>query len=286
MGDPVSDRAIEATRAAAAAPQTGARPYGWIGLVVSIVALVILSILVWVAGVLLLFAAEIPIEGWQRVSARLTEVYRIEKGADVGAYMQLPLVLLIDPWKTFTPTVQTALLALVILLQLSVTAALGIIVRFRGGTGWRNLVAWHPWSFRNNVRLFLILLVVALVLNEAGGLLTNYLYPGPNDTVPSFGAPFVLSALSNIVMAAIMEELIMRGWLYTGLRAKLSVWPTILITSVIFALMHSISSVQDILATLPLGVAAGYLRERTGSVRAAMAFHMLHNGAIYVLLLA
>lgn len=280
----MSDRAIGATPDVA--PRTGARPYGWIGLVLSIVALVILAILVWVVGVLLLFAAEIPIEGWQRVSARLTEAYRIEKGADFAAYMQLPLVLLIDPWKTFTPTVQAALLALVILLQLSVTAALGIIARYRGGAGWRDLVAWHPWSFRNNARLLFILLVLAMVLNEAGGLLANYLHPAPNETVPSFGVPFVLSALSNIVLAAIMEELIMRGWLYTGLRAKLSAWPTILITAVLFALMHSISSVQDILGTLPLGVAAGYLREHTGSVKTAIAFHMLHNAAVYGLLLA
>jgi membrane protease YdiL (CAAX protease family) len=29
-------------------------------------------------------------------------------------------------------------------------------------------------------------------------------------------------------MVPAMEELIVRGWLYTGLRAKLSAWPTIL----------------------------------------------------------
>jgi membrane protease YdiL (CAAX protease family) len=34
-------------------------------------------------------------------------------------------------------------------------------------------------------------------------------------------------------------------------------------------------------ATLPLGVAAGYLRERTGSVKPAIALHMLHNFLVY-----
>jgi membrane protease YdiL (CAAX protease family) len=36
---------------------------------------------------------------------------------------------------------------------------------------------------------------------------------------------------------------------------------------------------------VPLGLAAGYLRERTGSVRAPMAFHMLHNAAAVTVLL-
>jgi membrane protease YdiL (CAAX protease family) len=39
-----------------------------------------------------------------------------------------------------------------------------------------------------------------------------------------------------------MEELIVRGWLFTGLRAKLNAWPTILADyidkSVVLALLH------------------------------------------------
>jgi membrane protease YdiL (CAAX protease family) len=171
---------------------------------------------------------------------------------------------------------------------MSLSAAVLIMARWRGGSHWRDLVAWHPWNFRRNAILLLILLVLALALNEAAGLLTQWLYPSvsANDTAPSFGIALVLSVISNVFLAALMEELIMRGWVYTALRAKLSAWPTILITSVIFAALHSISSVTDILSTIPLGLAAGYLRERTGSVRATISFHMLHNAIVYVLILA
>jgi membrane protease YdiL (CAAX protease family) len=92
--------------------------------------------------------------------------------------------------------------------------------------------------------------------------------------------------LSNIVAAAYMEELLVRGWLYTGLRARLSAWPTILITAFLFTVLHSLSSARDILSTLPLGLAASYLRERTGSVRPAIAFHLTHNTIVYALLMA
>jgi membrane protease YdiL (CAAX protease family) len=96
----------------------------------------------------------------------------------------------------------------------------------------------------------------------------------------------VLSFLSNLVAAPYAEEFIVRGWLYTGLREKLSGWSTVLITSVIFAALHSISSLRDVLDTLPLAIAAGYLRERTGSVRAPIAFHILHNATVFGILAA
>jgi membrane protease YdiL (CAAX protease family) len=266
-----------------------ARPYGWIGLFLSIAVLVLLAILIWIAGLLLIFVGELPIEGWPLLSARIAEIYRDARGADnLTAYIQLPFVLVIGPWKNFTAAVQNGVLAITILLQLSASAAVLIMARWRGGGRWRDLVAWHSWSFRQNAVIYLILLALALALNEAAGLLTQLLYPGAsaNETTPSFGIALVLSVISGIVLAPLMEELIMRGWLYTALRAKLSAWPTILTTAVIFAVLHSMSSVTDILTTLPLGLAAGYLRERTGSVRATISFHMLHNAIVYVLILA
>jgi membrane protease YdiL (CAAX protease family) len=49
--------------------------------------------------------------------------------------------------------------------------------------------------------------------------------------------------------------------------------------------LHSLSSPRGILNTLPLGLAASYLRERIGSVRAPIAFHSAHNAIVCALLL-
>ena len=45
------------------------------------------------------------------------------------------------------------------------------------------------------------------------------------------------------------------------------------------------TSPREILTTLPLGLAASYLRERVGSVRAPIAFHSAHNAIVCALLL-
>jgi membrane protease YdiL (CAAX protease family) len=271
---------------AGASPRSGAAPYGWLGLGLSILPLVVLAILIWFGLALLVWAAEIPVEGRQRMLARLLEAGHAATTGDVGNYIQIPFGLVIGPLQPDIPAVENAILVVTMLLQVSLMAAVVAIARWHAGAGWRDLLAWHSWSLRRNALLFLVLLIATLGLNEAGGLITQYLAPGPSESVPPFGVTLVLSFLSNVVAAAYAEELIVRGWLYSALREKLAGWPTVLITSVIFALLHSISSVRDILETLPLALAAGYLRERTGSVRAPIAFHLLHNAIVFGILAA
>jgi membrane protease YdiL (CAAX protease family) len=281
----VADPAFEAIDGAAA-PPPGARPYGWAGLVLSLVALVILALLIWLALALAVGAAEIAVVGWREMSSRLVASYQIVRAGDVGDYISIPFRLVIGRLEPDSPAIEHGALVVTMLLQLSLVAAVLAIARYRAGARWRDLLAWHPWRFRSTALLFFILLVAALGLNEAGGLITAYFAPAPNETVAAFGLGFILDFLSNVVIAAVMEELLVRGWLYTALRARLSAWPTILVTAVIFALLHSISSLSDILSTLPLGIAAGYLRERTGSVKAPIALHFLHNTIVYALILA
>ena len=86
------------------------------------------------------------------------------------------------------------------------------------------------------------------------------------------------------MFAPLSEELLFRGWLYTGIRAKLPAWPTILITAALFALVHLPQGLEDVFAAaLPLGVIAGYLRERTGSVKSTIPLHILANAAASIL---
>lgn len=132
---------------------------------------------------------------------------------------------------------------------------------------------------------FIILLIVALAFNFVAFSIASHIVPGDAQTLPTFGLAYVLfDAFESIVLAACMEELVMRGWFYTALHAKLAAWPTIIITAFLFAGAHLGVSVAAVLATLPLGLTAGYLRERTGSVRATIAFHMLHNCIAFAIL--
>lgn len=107
-----------------------------------------------------------------------------------------------------------------------------------------------------------------------------------------FGTSEKLMALIGLVLLPpIVEELIFRGFVYTGLRKKLTfVWATI-ITSMLFAVPHLAASSQGPLwiagiDTLVLSFTLCYLREKTGALWAPIALHAIKNAIAYVYLLS
>lgn len=261
------------------------RPYTWFGLALGVITLLALIFTSFIVLVALAFVAEIPIEGWSVMSGRVAWCYRIIQSGDADLF--LPQRLLIGSLSPVTPRVTYGYLLVGTLPELAGIGAIFSLARLHGGRRWRDVIAWHPWTLSGNALVFAVLLIAALAFNLGLGLIASYFVPEKPQTLASLDLPFVLlNAVESIFLAACVEELVMRGWFYTALRAKLAAWPTIIITALLFAAGHLTISVANILATVPLGLAAGYLRERTGSVRAPMAFHMLHNAvAVAVLLL-
>jgi membrane protease YdiL (CAAX protease family) len=94
----------------------------------------------------------------------------------------------------------------------------------------------------------------------------------------------LLVILANTALAGISEELACRGVLYKGLRATLSVWPSILLSSLLFGAVHVLnglatgdfvaSSVQAVAAFMT-GIAFMGIRIRTGSLYPAIVVHAL-----------
>jgi membrane protease YdiL (CAAX protease family) len=89
--------------------------------------------------------------------------------------------------------------------------------------------------------------------------------------------------MSLVILAPIGEEVLMRGYLYTGLRAKLQYLPSLLITSVIFGTAHlefgngtPLVWVAAI-STFILSVVLVYKREKTGALYAGILIHILNN---------
>jgi ABC-2 type transport system permease protein/sodium transport system permease protein len=82
-------------------------------------------------------------------------------------------------------------------------------------------------------------------------------------------------------LAALTEELFFRGYLFSALQRVAKPWTVIIVTGVLFGLMHSViggslGSEQILPATL-MGLALGCIRWRTGSVLPGMALHLVHN---------
>jgi len=105
------------------------------------------------------------------------------------------------------------------------------------------------------------------------------------------GAPEkIMAFISLVLLPPLVEETVFRGFLFTGLRKKVTfVWATI-ITSVIFAGPHLLASSSGLLwiagvDTLVLSVVLCYLREKTAALWAPIIVHALKNSIAFMYLL-
>lgn len=86
--------------------------------------------------------------------------------------------------------------------------------------------------------------------------------------------------LSAVVMAPLLEELLFRGVLQTSLMRLLKGqrWIAILISAAVFSAIHGwVVPTQALVPLLVLGIAWGYLYERTGSLLAPILAHAVFN---------
>lgn len=95
---------------------------------------------------------------------------------------------------------------------------------------------------------------------------------------------YLLAFTTLVVVAPIAEEVLLRGYLYGKLRSVIPMIPAMLITSVIFGVLHGQWNVA--LDTFALSMVMVSLREVTGSIWAGILLHMIKNGiAFYILFL-
>jgi membrane protease YdiL (CAAX protease family) len=96
--------------------------------------------------------------------------------------------------------------------------------------------------------------------------------------------------LSLVVLPPVVEELLVRGFLYSGLKKGLpKVW-AVLVTSGLFAIAHLQAGSGEPLLwiaaidTFTLSLVLIYLKEKTGSLWASMGLHMLKNFVAFLAL--
>ena len=104
------------------------------------------------------------------------------------------------------------------------------------------------------------------------------------------GPTLVLVFISLVIMPAFVEEVQIRGFLYTGLRARLPWVSAAVITSSLFGLAHlQFSDGQSplwvaVVDTFVLSMILVYLRERTGSLWSAITVHFMKNAMAFAFL--
>jgi membrane protease YdiL (CAAX protease family) len=96
-------------------------------------------------------------------------------------------------------------------------------------------------------------------------------------------ADWTLIVVRALLLAGIAEELLFRGILFGWLRRRLSAWPVILITTTLFTVEHIYPLVFPLV--ILLGLALGWLREKSGSILPGLMLHILTDSLLFVVAL-
>ncbi len=166
----------------------------------------------------------------------------------------------------------------------------------RRGAGWRTIglkrrprpsdLGYALLGFAVYFAAFI--LVIGLFKNWVPSLDLNQEQQIGFDSPSSWQLPLVFMSL--VLLPAVVEELVIRGFLYTGLRDKLpKIW-AMLVASGLFGIAHLQAGSGEPLLwiagidTFVLSLVLIQLRERTGSLWAPISLHMLKNGIAFVTL--
>lgn len=147
-----------------------------------------------------------------------------------------------------------------------------------------------PIALGGFLAFYAILIVVSLILYS--------LIPSiDTDQKQDLGFENATSALalliaffSLVILPPIGEEILTRGYMFSGLRARLKFWPSAIIVSGLFGIAHlQLGNGEPPLwaaavNTTVLSMVLVYLREKTGSLWPAIYVHAMNNAVAYVYL--
>jgi len=91
----------------------------------------------------------------------------------------------------------------------------------------------------------------------------------------------IYSSLFAAIAGPIMEEVVFRGFMYNAIKKHLGAFWGILITALIFSILHA--HWVGFMPILILGILLAYLYEKTGSLVSSITVHITHNLASLLL---
>lgn len=94
------------------------------------------------------------------------------------------------------------------------------------------------------------------------------------EQVNSF-VEYTMVFIALVVLAPLVEEVLFRGFMFTKIREKVSFWPTAIVVSLVFGLVHLQWNVG--IDVFVLSLVLCFVREKTGAIWAGVGIHMLKN---------
>jgi membrane protease YdiL (CAAX protease family) len=151
------------------------------------------------------------------------------------------------------------------------------------GQGWASL-GLHAFPVVKTLVLALISLPLMLLINAGWELVRRQLgWAGQPNYLPLFGGGplgLALALLIGGVIAPIAEEIFFRGYLYAGLRSRLGLGWGLVLSALLFAVLHVIPGVIPPIFLLGLILATVY--EYSGSLWPAILLHSAINTLAFV----
>lgn len=132
---------------------------------------------------------------------------------------------------------------------------------------------------------YIVYIVLAQVLTNVMMLLPWFNVDEAQDVGFSYLGGFgdkIIAFIALVVIAPIVEEVIMRGWLYGKVRNKLKMIPAMLLISLVFGALHGQWNVA--VTTFAMSMVLCSMREMTGSIWSGVLLHMLSNGIAFYFL--
>lgn len=147
---------------------------------------------------------------------------------------------------------------------------------------------WYPI-----VALFVYYFILIIAINLVTALIPGFNASqrqeiGFDTNVEVIMLPLIF--ISLVVVPAVSEEILCRGFLYSGLKTKLPKILAAIITSILFALAHlqwgSGNALLWVAAvdTFVLSMVLVYLRDKTGGLTSPIILHGLKNGLAFMTL--
>lgn len=91
-----------------------------------------------------------------------------------------------------------------------------------------------------------------------------------------YGSTIILELIGSAFITPLLEELLHRGVVYGRLRKMMNMWPAVILSALVFAMLH-FNVVQFVYAFL-LGIVLALFVEKTGHIYPAVVAHMVANG--------
>lgn len=131
------------------------------------------------------------------------------------------------------------------------------------------------------ISIAMVLSIICIFLLSPFFDLLDFLFEVPNQPLPLYDFMvtsfpyFMIGVVIYCVLPAIGEELIFRGIILRGLSSRFTGFVSILISSVLFALVHG--SLQQTFYQLLMGIFLGYLAYVGGSLVYSIILHFINN---------